>query len=65
MGFQGVISPFDWWWPPRCAEAYGGCLVGIEQCVEKDAEGVSGLCERGCCDGLVMSSIGQHFLPLF
>lgn len=39
--------------------------MGIEQCVEKDAEGVSGLCERGCCDGLVMSSIGQHFLPLF
>ena len=56
MGFQCLQSPLDWQWPPCCAETYGGCLVGTEQLVEKDAEAVSGLCEQGCSDGLVMSS---------
>lgn len=55
MGFQCMHCPLGWQWPPRCAETHDGCLVGTEQCVEKDAEAVSRLCEQGCSAGLVMS----------
>lgn len=57
MGFQSMHSPLDGWWPPCCADTHDGCLAGTEQCVEKDAEAVFGLCEQVCSDGLVISSI--------